>query len=69
MGDRFYQQQQAYFGKQRYKKLVSGEKEVKPKKADLISALEEIVGETLPSVKNVTIADLQKLIKAFSYES
>lgn len=68
MGDRFYQQQQAYFGKQRYKKLVSGEKEVKPKKADLISALEEIVGEALPSIKNVTIADLNKLIKAFSDE-
>jgi hypothetical protein len=64
MGDRFYLQQQKYFGKTRYKKLVSGEIKVRKSKAELVATVKNLLEYEVPGLDKLTMASLEELINA-----
>lgn len=64
MGERFYLQQQAYFGKVKYKKLVTGETKVRKSKAELVAAVKSLLNYEVPGLDKLTIASLEELIHA-----
>jgi hypothetical protein len=64
MGERFYLQQQEYFGKTRYKKLVTGEVKVRKSKAELVATVKNLLEYEVPGLDKLTIASLEELINA-----
>jgi hypothetical protein len=64
MGERFYLQQQAYFGKTKYRKLTTGELKVRKSKAELVATVKTILDAEVPGLDKLTIASLEALIEA-----
>lgn len=64
MGERFYLQQQQYFGKARYKKIISGETKVRKSKAELVATVKSLLEYEVPGLDKLTIASLEELIHA-----
>lgn len=64
MGERFYLQQQAYFGKTKYRKLMTGEKKVRKSKAELVATVKSLLDYEVPGLDKLTIASLEELIHA-----
>ena len=64
MGERFYLQQQKYFGKARYSKIVSGEVKVRKSKAELVATVKTLLEYEVPGLDKLTMASLEELIHA-----
>jgi hypothetical protein len=64
MGERFYLQQQEYFGKTKYRKLMTGEVKVRKSKAELVATVKTILNSEVPGLDKLTIASLEALIEA-----
>lgn len=64
MGERFYLQQQQYFGKAKYKKIVSGETKVRKSKAELVATVKNLLEYEVPGLDKLTMASLEELINA-----
>jgi len=64
MGERFYLQQQEYFGKTKYKQLLTGEKKMRVPKAELVAQVKNLLNAEVPGLDKLTIASLEALIQA-----
>lgn len=64
MGDRFYLQQQQYFGKARWKKMVSGQVKPRTSKAELVASIKNALGCEVPGLDKLTMISLEALIQA-----
>ena len=64
MGERFYLQQQEYFGKTKYRKLMTGEIKVRKSKAELVATVKTLLNSEVPGLDKLTIVSLEALIEA-----
>lgn len=66
MGDRFYSQQAGKNGYSKNRIYSMGSKDEKPKrrlKADIVQHIESVLKVSMPSLKMMTVADLETLEK------
>jgi hypothetical protein len=66
MGDRFYAQQLGKNGYSKNRIYSMGKTDAKPKrrlKADIVKHIEDVLKASMPSLKMMTIADLETLEK------